>query len=94
MITVRVETLGTLKMIIGTKNSFILEDNATVYDLLKRLSKGQREDLLDLLVQEGQPRNDTQVFLNGENIRFKHGVNTRLINGDTITILKVDAAGG
>lgn len=69
--------------------------------------EGQGETLADLfaglenahpgiqarIVDNGQLRRFVNVYLNDEDVRFVDGINTKLADGDTVTILPAVAGG-
>ncbi|AZS86981.1 MoaD/ThiS family protein [Streptomyces griseoviridis] len=69
--------------------------------------EGQGETLADLftalesahpgiqarIVENGQLRRFVNVYLNDEDVRFVDGINTKLADGDTVTILPAVAGG-
>ncbi|MEV6178990.1 MoaD/ThiS family protein [Streptomyces sp. NPDC052016] len=45
------------------------------------------------IVDDGQLRRFVNVYLNDEDVRFVDGINTKLTDGDTVTILPAVAGG-
>ncbi|MER5378266.1 MULTISPECIES: MoaD/ThiS family protein [unclassified Streptomyces] len=45
------------------------------------------------IVDDGQLRRFVNVYLNDEDVRFVDGINTKLADGDTVTILPAVAGG-
>ncbi|MFJ3665918.1 MoaD/ThiS family protein [Streptomyces sp. NPDC090106] len=45
------------------------------------------------IVDEGQLRRFVNVYLNDEDVRFVDGINSKLTDGDTVTILPAVAGG-
>jgi sulfur-carrier protein len=66
----------------------------TVAQLLDRLEseyRGLGEKLLD---ENGSVRRYVNLYVNDEDIRFLEGMNTRLADGDSISIVPAIAGGG
>ena len=47
----------------------------------------------DRIVDDGKLRRFVNVYLNDEDVRFLDGINTKLADGDTVTILPAVAGG-
>ena len=69
-------------------------DGATLRDLVDDLESryaGLRARLVD---DEGSLRRFVNVYLNDEDVRFLGGLDTKLGDGDTVTVLPAVAGGG
>jgi MoaD family protein len=54
---------------------------------------GQHEGLRERITQDGELRRFVNVYVAGEDIRFKDGLATALTEGDEVTILPAVAGG-
>jgi molybdopterin synthase sulfur carrier subunit len=53
----------------------------------------QHDDLRDRITEDGGLRRFVNVFVSGEDIRFRDGLETELAEGDEVTILPAVAGG-
>jgi sulfur-carrier protein len=53
----------------------------------------QHEDLRSRITEEGELRRFVNVYVSGEDIRFQDGLDTKLSDGDELTILPAVAGG-
>jgi MoaD family protein len=53
----------------------------------------QHSDLRERITQDGDLRRFVNVYLSGEDIRFQDGLDTKVSDGDEITILPAVAGG-
>jgi sulfur-carrier protein len=53
----------------------------------------QHDDLRDRITEDGGLRRFVNVFVSGEDIRFRDGLETELADGDEVTILPAVAGG-
>jgi molybdopterin synthase sulfur carrier subunit len=78
-----------------TKDQAIVEaDGKTVEELIANLEKkypGLKERVCD---ESGQIRRFINVFINGEDIRFKEGAKTSVSEGSEVSIIPAIAGGG
>lgn len=78
-----------------TKDQAIVEANGkTVEELIADLEKkypGLKERVCD---ESGQIRRFINVFINGEDIRFKDGAKTQVSEGSEVSIIPAIAGGG
>ncbi len=65
---------------------------ATLGDLFADL-EARHEGLRDRLVDDAGLRRFVNVYLNDEDVRFIGGLQTRLTDGDTVTVLPAVAGG-
>jgi MoaD family protein len=95
MIKVTVRSLGAIRYLAGSREVEIqVRQNCTVRDALSLLSKKRgkilRDRIFDHKTNDLKP--DIRLLLNGQNIALLNGVETRVKDGDVITILP--SAGG
>ena len=64
----------------------------TLADLLTDLET-RHTGIRDRIVEKGQLRRFINVYLNDEDVRFVEGIDTKLTDGDTVTILPAVAGG-
>ena len=67
-------------------------DGATLEELIADL-ESRHPGLRDRLVEDGALRRFVNVYLNDEDVRFIDGIETRLTDGDSVTILPAVAGG-
>jgi molybdopterin converting factor small subunit len=91
---IKVEFYGLLRRRVRKSVVEIDADDLTVLALLRRADDGARERFLDeLLDPERALLAGTIVLVNGENIRLKQGLETRVRAGDTVALFS-PAGGG
>ncbi len=77
-----------------TQDKAVVEvDGKTIQDLLNSLEKnypGLKDRICD---ESGQIRRFVNVFINGEDIRFKEGPNTAVAEGAEVSIIPAIAGG-
>ena len=77
-----------------TQDKAIVEvEGKTIQDLLAGLEKdypGLKERICD---ESGQIRRFVNIFVNGEDIRFKEGANTAIADGAEVSIIPAIAGG-
>jgi molybdopterin synthase sulfur carrier subunit len=77
-----------------TQDKAVVEvDGATIQDLLNSLDKnypGLKDRICD---ESGQIRRFVNVFINGEDIRFKDGAKTAVAEGAEVSIIPAIAGG-
>ncbi len=93
MINVKIDAFGTLSSIL-TKKIISIDDNTTVYELLQYIDRNTEKDFLNAILDGNCLKSYTFIFVNGENTIHKEGLNTKINDGDNITILRGDLAGG
>ncbi|GGW34969.1 MoaD/ThiS family protein [Streptomyces bobili] len=64
----------------------------TLADLFTDLET-RHTGIRDRIVEKGQLRRFVNVYLNDEDVRFVEGIDTKLADGDTVTILPAVAGG-
>lgn len=65
---------------------------ATLDELFKNLDT-RHAGIRDRIVEDGKLRRFVNVYLNDEDVRFLDGINTKLTDGDSVTILPAVAGG-
>jgi molybdopterin synthase sulfur carrier subunit len=90
-VTVKVPT--PLQKLTGNQAQVTAEGNdiGEVIDDLEKNHPGLKERLC---LEDGQIRRFVNIFLNGEDIRFKDGKSTKLAEGDELSIIPAIAGGG
>lgn len=68
-------------------------DGATVGEALDAVF-AEHEGLRERITEDGTLRRFVNVYVSGEDIRFRDGLDTALENGDEVTILPAVAGGG
>lgn len=94
LITVKVRPLFNLKRIIGSSELVLkLRDEATIKDLIYVLVERYGGELGKLLSsEEVAGKRNVAIFVNGRLIDFIDGDNTRLSDGDVVSL--IPPAGG
>lgn len=89
-VTVRVPT--TLRTLTGGESEVAVEGDtlAQVFDSLESTHPGFRERLLD---DEGQLRRFVNVFVADDDVRFLDGLETKVPDGETVSIIPAVAGG-
>jgi sulfur-carrier protein len=67
-------------------------EGATVGDALDAVFD-QHDDLRERITEDGGLRRFVNVYVSGEDIRFRDGLDTQLSDGDEVTILPAVAGG-
>jgi molybdopterin synthase sulfur carrier subunit len=67
-------------------------EGATVGDALDAVFE-QHDDLRERITEDGGLRRFVNVYVSGEDIRFRDGLETQLSDGDEVTILPAVAGG-
>jgi molybdopterin synthase sulfur carrier subunit len=67
-------------------------DGETVGEALDAVFESH-QDLRDRITEDGTLRRFVNVYVSGEDIRFKQGLETELAEGDEVTILPAVAGG-
>ncbi|MCC6353520.1 MAG: MoaD/ThiS family protein [Verrucomicrobiae bacterium] len=66
---------------------------ATIADILLDLENHHPGTRARILHESGAPRRSVNIFINGEDIRFLHGLQTAVHDSDEITIVPAIAGG-
>jgi sulfur-carrier protein len=88
---VSVKIPAQLRAVTGGEGEFEVE-GSTVGEALDAVF-AQHEDLRDRITEDGGLRRFVNVYVSGEDIRFKDGLETELADGDEVTILPAVAGG-
>lgn len=96
MTRVIVRALGAIRYLVGSREVEIqVKKNCTVRDVLSLLSKKRgrvlEDRLFDLQTKELKP--DIRLLLNGQNIVFLEGIETKVRDGDVISIFSLVGGG-
>ncbi len=90
-VTVKIPT--PLRSLTGEQGTVTADGASTVQELVEHLESaypGMRERLCEA---DGQLRRFVNVFVNGEDVRFLHGIESVLAEGDEVTIVPAVAGG-
>ena len=90
--SINVKSPTPLRSITNGQESIVL-DTSKVADCLSQLEgefPGIKERLMD---ETGEIRHFVNVYVNGEDVRFLDGLDTKLKNGDEISIVPAVAGG-
>jgi MoaD family protein len=94
---VKVEYLGHIKNIIGSKRQeeIEIEDHASIADLLMLLSKKYGEPFKKAVYESGglDVKSNFMATVNGYLLNQLKGVETKLKNGDRVTLMPVVSGG-
>ena len=67
-------------------------DGSTIGEALESVFE-RHSDLRERITEDGDLRRFVNVYVGGEDIRFKDGLDTRIEDGDEVTILPAVAGG-
>jgi molybdopterin synthase sulfur carrier subunit len=90
-VTVKIPTL--LRSLTGEKSTVTADGTSTLGELVEHLESsypGMRDRLCEA---DGQLRRFVNVFVNGEDVRFLHGLESVLAEGDEVSIVPAVAGG-
>jgi MoaD family protein len=97
MLKVKMEYLGHIKNVLGDKKQEEIEiqDNSSVRDLLMSLSKKYGDPFRKAVYEPGSPDLKTNFIatVNGFLLNQLQGVETKLKNGDRVTLMPVVSGG-
>jgi len=88
---VSVKIPAQLRAVTGGEGEFEVE-GSTVGEALDAVF-AQHEDLRDRITEDGGLRRFVNVYVSGEDIRFRDGLETAVNDGDEVTILPAVAGG-
>jgi sulfur-carrier protein len=88
---VSVKIPAQLRAVTGGEGEFEVE-GSTVGEALDAVF-AQHEDLRDRITEDGGLRRFVNVYVSGEDIRFRDGLETEVNDGDEVTILPAVAGG-
>jgi molybdopterin synthase sulfur carrier subunit len=93
-IQLTVKFFANLKDITGRKKVKIgLEINSTLFQLLEVLFDQFTELKNEILTEDNEPKEWIQILKNGRNIKYLDSLDTRLEDGDTISVFPPVAGG-
>jgi molybdopterin synthase sulfur carrier subunit len=95
MFNITVRLTASIARYTGNQKTLLykIEDNADLAGLLERLGHdfpGLKNHLCD---KEGRIIDSVNVYVNGDNVRYVHGKETKLNAGDELDIIPAAAAG-
>jgi MoaD family protein len=97
ILKVKVEYLGHIKNIIGSKSQeeIEIEDNSSIADLLMLLSKRYGDPFKKAVYESGASdvKANFMATVNGYLLNQLKGIETRLKNGDRVTLMPVVSGG-
>ena len=73
--------------------SFNLEDNSLIIDSIKELEKQFAGISAKIIDEDNNLHNFVNIFMDGEDVRYMQGVDTKLIPGSEISIVPAVAGG-
>ena len=96
MAKVTLKPIGTLRFALGDSPEVQIEGGTTLSELLQRVAKEYDAGFWQALVDQssGELRESVHIFVNKESSRQLQGLGTPLADGDVVTILRADIAGG
>lgn len=95
MITVRVRSMFDIKEVIGARQvSLVLDEGTTVRGLLYRLFERYGVELREKIMDSktGNVYSHFTILVDGRNINYLNGMETKLLDGSVISLLP--SAGG
>ena len=92
-LNVTVKTFADFREILGKELVMSIPDGETVRGLLQKLGNGNTAFLSRVLGSDGNLRPAINILQNGRNILSLHGIETRLAEGDVISIFPPVAGG-
>ena len=90
--TVTIHVFGQLRAYCAGKSQLSVPAH-TVRDALEDLERNQSALYRNLCDETGKVRKHLNVFVNSDNVRDLHGVDTTLASGDVVTILPAVSGG-
>ena len=95
--TVHVRFFANVKQIMGKEGVTFNLDASKSYsirDILKEIARSENKELSTMLIEvEGKSRGAVRIIVNGEEIHFLDGLETKVQDGDRITIFPLLAGG-
>jgi MoaD family protein len=88
---VEVRVTSTLQRLVGAKS--VMSEGATVEELLANLETAHPGFREQITAEDGQLHRFVNIFLNDEDIRYLDALDTRLQDGDVLSILPALAGG-
>jgi len=91
---IRVRFFGDLRKSMD-KRWMIVEvpHNSTLLELITNIASNLDSSLLDKLVEKNAVRSEIRILVNGRNINYLNKLDTKLSDGDVVTIMPI-AGGG
>ena len=90
---VTVKTFAGYRELLGKELELSVPEGGTVRELLQILGKIHPAFLPEILERDGQLRPYVNILENGRNIRFLSDLETRLMEGDVISVFPPIAGG-
>ena len=88
MARVRVKTLGTLYYITKTLEQEVeVRDNSTVLDVVRKIAERYPRIGDEVFTGEGKFSEDYRILLNGREVSYLEGENTKIKDGDEVVII-------
>jgi molybdopterin synthase sulfur carrier subunit len=96
-ITINVRFFANVKQTMGKEGVTLNLDASKSYsirDILREITKSENKELSTMLIEmEGKYRGVVRIVVNGEEIHFLDGLETKVQHGDRITIFPLLAGG-
>lgn len=96
MITVKVRAVaGMAKLLEGSEQSVSLEKDSRIVDLLDALVMKYGQPFAEKIYKSktGEVNNEIRLLLNGRDIAFLNGLDTKLKEGDSLSLIPPLAGG-
>ncbi|RLF98344.1 MAG: molybdopterin synthase sulfur carrier subunit [Thaumarchaeota archaeon] len=93
MTKVKVLVFVSLRDKVGWSQKEVMVDGDKIRDLLKSIKSVDGRSLYEIVTENGKLRPNFLILLNGREISFLNGLNTKIKDGDTISIFP-PAGGG
>ncbi|MCX6655018.1 MAG: MoaD/ThiS family protein [Candidatus Bathyarchaeota archaeon] len=91
---IRVRFFGDLRKNLDKRWMVVeVSQDSTLLEFITNIAKNLDSGLLDKLVVKNAVRSDIRILVNGRNINYLNKLNTKLSDGDIITIMPI-AGGG
>jgi|FLYL01.1.fsa_nt_gi MoaD family protein len=88
---VEVKVTATLQKLVGGQRS-VLAEGSTIRELLEDLDR-KHPGIKDMVMVDGEIHRFVNIYLNDEDVRFLDKLDTRLQDGDVVSILPALAGG-
>lgn len=82
---ITVKYFASVREYMGKKTDVVTKDNIKVVDLIKSL-EGENGNLDKLLLKGGKLKPQYKIMINGRDIEFLDGIDTRVKDGDIVAI--------
>jgi molybdopterin synthase sulfur carrier subunit len=91
---IRVRFFGDLRKNIDKRWMVVeVSQGSTLLELISNIASTLDSSLLDKLVEKNAVRSENRILVNGRNINYLNKLNTKLSDGDIVTIMPI-AGGG